>query len=194
MKRKLNSEAGVTLVEMLAAVVVLFMLGLVLLAGLQMAMRTYWTIIAQNEMELLVSTAVDALADDLRYAWNVVDAPGNAAARTAFTYSSDSYGPGTYLDWSTGKITAKSSSGSSESFQFLSTGAYGKDEAYMSYKVCQVDEKTPIVDYAPKDPASGDEITFTIKLKVVLADGSDETISASTPKDGVTIRCLNPKK
>lgn len=71
MRRKLRETAGLTLVEMLAAVAVLVLLGLMLNTGIQMAVRSYRTMIACSEVELLLSTLADALGDDLRYAQEV---------------------------------------------------------------------------------------------------------------------------
>lgn len=76
MRRKLAGHEGLTLVELLAAVVILILLGLILNAGLQMAMTSYRAMIAQSETELLLSTLADILADDLRYAEDVAAREG----------------------------------------------------------------------------------------------------------------------
>lgn len=171
MRKKLSGAGGLTLVEMMAAVVILILLGLLLNTGLQMAVSTYRSIVAQSEVELLLSTAVDALADDLRYARDV-EADG--------TYTSDSYGEGTTLGLDAqGQLVARCGTGEK---RVLSTGAYGLNGAY---RVKEAAEGTKIVTW---DAASG---TFTIHLRVETTDGK---ISAETPDDGVTIRCLNPKK
>lgn len=162
MEKKLNSQSGLTLVEMLAATVILILLGLMLNTGLQMSMSTYRSITAQSELELLLSTAVDALADDLRYARDV------AGSGRDFTYTSDSFGAGTRLtvDPADGQILANSK-------RFLATGAYGLGGAY------KVDSME--IQYA--------EPCFTIQLTVAT---QDDKISVSTPEGGVTVRCLNP--
>ena len=51
MRRKLADESGFTLVELLAAVVILMLLGLILNSGLQMAVHSYQTMTAQSETE-----------------------------------------------------------------------------------------------------------------------------------------------
>lgn len=50
MRKKLNSESGLTLVEMLCAVAILVLLVLLLSTGMQMALRTYRDIVAQSEV------------------------------------------------------------------------------------------------------------------------------------------------
>ena len=47
MRKKLSRSEGLTLVEMLAAVVILVLLGLILNAGLHMALNSYRTMCAQ---------------------------------------------------------------------------------------------------------------------------------------------------
>lgn len=178
MRKKLNSESGLTLVEMLCAVVILILLGLLLNTGLQMAVHSYRSLTALSEAELLLSTAVDAIADDLRYARNVTDGAG-------VTYDSDSYGKGVRLDVdpADGQIKAYQGTavdGKRVLKRVLSTGAYG---AYV------VDGMK--VAILPKDPpAPTDEITFTIELTVKSKDGN---VLAKTPDGGVAVRCLNPK-
>lgn len=168
MRKKLNSESGLTLVEMLAVVVILILLGLLLNTGLQMAMSTYRTIVAQSEVELLLSTAVDAISDDLRYARDVAEDGADG-----FTYTSDSFGADTALDLnSDGQIVARVGD---EEKRLLSTGAYGLNRAYRV-------ENMKISYTQPN---------FTIELTVATKDGA---ISAQTPDKGVTVRCLNPGK
>lgn len=167
MRKKLRGEGGLTLVEMLAAVVILILLGLLLNTGLQMAVNSYRTIVARSKTELLLSTAVDALADDLRYARDV------SGSGTAFTYTSDSFGADAALGLnSDGQIVAKVGD---EEKRLLSTGAYGLNGAY------QVKEMK--ISYTRPN--------FTIELTVETKDGA---ISAQTPGGGVTVRCLNPGK
>lgn len=76
MRRKLKEAAGLTLVEMLAAVAVLILLGMMLNTGMQMAVRSYRTMIAHSEVQLLLSTLANVLGDDLRYAQEVETGAG----------------------------------------------------------------------------------------------------------------------
>ena len=178
MKNKLRGEAGVTLVEMLASVMLLTMLALMVGAGLGTSMRVYRGVVAQSEAELLLSTAVNALADELRYAWNVKDDEDTEDnGWTDFTYSSTSFGDEVRLGLVSGRIMAGSES---DSKNVLSTdsGAYGKNAGGLAD--CKVD--TMSISHEP------DDSVFTIELKITGADGA----SAKTPEGGVQVRCLNP--
>lgn len=166
MRRKLAGRKGLTLVELLAAVVILILLGLILNAGLQMAMNSYRAMIAQSETELLLSTLADALADDLRYAEDVA-ASGEGKL---VSYYSDSYGEGTRLRLENGKVYADG--GGNSGLRVLPDGAYGLNGRY------EVDVMD--IGYADR--------VFTLKLSVKEKDGS---IRAETE---LTVRCLNPEK
>lgn len=177
MRKKLKEEAGLTMVEMLAASLVLALLALMLNTGLQMVMNTYQTMITQSELELLVSTAVDALADDLRYAQDV-RSYSDSADPVNFTYYSDSYGEKTHLVVENGRIVAKSENTTgNNTWPVLSTGAYGRSDSYKEYQVKEL-KITRRVDTA--------EIIFDIHLKIATADGK------SSAERDVTVRCLNP--
>lgn len=88
MKKKLACNDGLTLVELLAAVIILILLGLMLNTGLQMALKSYHDLTAEAELQLLLSTISDALADDLRYAREIREEGGE------LIYRSDFYGEG----------------------------------------------------------------------------------------------------
>ena len=176
MRKKLKEKSGLTMVEMLAASLVLALLALMLNTGLQMVMNTYQTMIAHSELELLVSTAVNTLADDLRYAQDV--RPINSTDPVDFTYYSDSYGEKTHLVVENGRIVAKSENATgNNTWPVLSTGAYGKSDSYKEYRVEEL-KITHRVDTAG--------ITFDIHLKIATVDGK------SSAERGVTVRCLNP--
>ncbi len=165
MRRKLAGHEGLTLVELLAAVVVLILLGLILNAGLQMAMTSYRAMIAQSETELLLSTLADILADDLRYAEDVAAKEGMLDS-----YFSDSYGEETRLRLENGKVYADG--GGNSGLRVLPDGAYGLNGRY------EVDAME--IGYADR--------VFTLKLSVKEKDGD---IHAETE---LAVRCLNPEK
>lgn len=166
MREKLNSESGLTLVEMLCAVVILILLGLLLNTGLQMAVNTYRAIVAQSEVELLLSTAVDAVADELRYARDVT----TEADGKLISYTSDSFGENASFGLKDGQITVKDK-------RLLSTGAYGLNGAYV------VTEENMSIKY--------NEPNFTIALKVATKDekisaGTSVTVRCLNPKKDTT--------
>lgn len=179
MREKLKREEGLTLVEMLAAVVILILLGLMLNTGLQMAVRSYHSLTAEAETQLLASTLADALADDLRYARDVVT--GNAETVTnedgtttevypLDTYTSDSYGTNTAIEAQSGdgQVYANGK-------RVLPPGAYGPGatEGEGAYRV----EELAIT--------CGANSCITIHIKVKEAKGD---ISAEAE---LTVRCLN---
>ena len=68
MKRKLKDRAGLTLVEMLCAGLILSLMGLLLHAGLSMSMRSYLYLTAEAETQILLNSLTNAIAAELRYA------------------------------------------------------------------------------------------------------------------------------
>lgn len=168
MRRKLRAEKGVTLVEMLACAVILVLLGLMLNTGIQVAARSYHAITAKAETQLLLSTITDALADDLRYARDIVteeaEADSEAGGKKLISYNSDSYGlaacPGISGE---GQILVGGK-------KLLPAGAYGNG-AY--------EAETLDIFY--------DGACFSIYVRVKEKNGS---ISAETK---VSVRCLNGK-
>lgn len=163
MRRKLKEAAGLTLVEMLAAVAVLILLGLILNTGMQMAVGSYRTMIARSEVELLLSTLADALGDDLRYAQEVeTDADGKLK---------------TYQDASgdtVGLVIGPDGQAYAGDKRVLPPGAYGRG----AYAV-----KTMDISFAEADSC------FTVELKVGQKTGeiSDErtfTVRCLNPYGG----------
>ena len=72
LRRKLRARRGLTLVEMVAATAVLALLALMLHTGLLMAQNSYRQVTGESERQLLVSTLSDLLANELRYARDVL--------------------------------------------------------------------------------------------------------------------------
>lgn len=176
MRKKINSEAGFTLVETLAAAAVMVLLALMLNAGMQIAFHAYDSSVAGSEMELLLSTAMNALTDDLRYAWDVRTDHAADVNYVDFTYFSDSYGNGTRLGLEGGRIVAKSEDMGEYPVQILPTGAYGAgDNGERAYEVTEL----------TVEPTSGDNI-FTITLTVQATADTDIRVTRT-----VTVRCLN---
>ena len=196
MWKKLRAEAGLSMIETLAAVFILILLALMMGTGLQMMTDTYQTMIAQSEVELLLSDAVDALADHLRNAWNVqVDTTGSDPYAN-FTYNSNFYEEPIRLKLdSNGRIVTSDSTGIGTENGILPTGSYGSSGAieaykYKDYEISRVETAPGTYEKLVDCTVSGSEVTFTIQMTVSTEDGK---ISASTPEGGVKIRCLNPK-
>jgi len=164
-KRKLRDSGGVTLVEMLCAVVILILLGLLLNTGLQMAVRSYLDVTAESETQLLLSTLTDALSDKLRYSTVYVKEDG--------TYSRTSIGEITLDNGTTGKVLVGGKNP-------LPDGAY----RHGKYEVTTAAVTPKFI------PASGPptDCYFTVELEVQEASGN---ISAGAT---LTVRCLNPPK
>ena len=71
MKHKLKERAGLTLVEMLCAMLILSLMGFLLHAGLSMAMQSYLHLTAEAETQILLNSLTNAIAAELRYAHGV---------------------------------------------------------------------------------------------------------------------------
>lgn len=186
MRKTLNS-AGVTVVETLAATAILVLLALVLGSGLHMTVDAYQGITAKSELELLMSTALDALADDLRFASAVSlgkgpDTPAEGYEKDCcnFNYASDSFagkrfrlGLNEY-----GQIVACNNNGEGTVQPFLPSGAYGAEgtDGHRAYKVeaMNIEYKNGL---------------FYISLTVQSA--ANTSIKAT---GNLTVRCLNPEK
>ena len=171
MRKKLADTGGVSIVEMLCATIILILLGLLLNSGLQLSVKSYRELTAESETQLLLATAIDALADDLRYAEDV-----EASGGKLNSYFSDSYGENTTLelnntenDPNKGKVYANSGG---KKLRVLPDGAYGLNGRY-------------VVD---RMDITYENNCFTLDLKV---KEKDSTISAETK---LTVRCLNPEK
>lgn len=167
MRKKLKDSAGLTLVEMLCAVLILVLLSLMLNTGLNMAMKSYLNITAESETQLLLNSLTNAIAAELRYAHEV---SGDADP----TYNGDC------------QITLESNghiyAGGKELLPSEKNGAGGAYHG-TKYSAAKIAADVPIVQYA--------DGCFTVNLKVVWNNNS---ISAQTPDGGVVIRCLNPPK
>lgn len=194
MRKKLKKNAGLTMVEMLAAVAVMTLLLMMLGTGMQMVMSTYQSIIAQSEVELLVSTAVDALADELRFA-REIDVTGgysNEAAASHHYSTNFAYTSYSFYDDENSVSFRLDDNGQIRAYlypvltgdagkQVLSTGAYGVG-GNKSYKKYEVTVMT--IEYQTDN-------TFKIYLKAETDGWNGKKISADT---SVTVRCLNPAK
>ena len=134
MARKWKDSRGLTLVEMLCAVVILVLLGLLINTGLQLAVHSYQEVTAQEELELLAASLSDALADDLRYAKTPIKA---ARGDTLLEYHSERYNisgtTSTKLSIGKGEENGGKDKGQlyANDYRVLPSGAYGSGGAYI---------------------------------------------------------------
>lgn len=121
LRKKLKKQDGFTLVEMIAATLVLALLGMMLNTGVAVARTSYQQVTTESETQLLLSTVSNLLYNELRYARDVVTDGSDQLER----YTSVSFGRNTVLSLpSTGQIMANNK-------RMLATGAYGNG----SYKI-----------------------------------------------------------
>ena len=167
MIRKLKNSGGLSVVEMLCAVLILTLLCLMVNTGMQMAVKSYRDVTAESETQLLLNSLADALSDKLRFA--VVTEKEDGATVC-------SIGEITVDDNGRVVTEEKNADGTPASIKhFLPEGAYGNGryEAETADVSCTV---------------TGNVATFTVTLAVKEAAG---TIGAKT---ALTVRCLNPVK
>lgn len=71
MRRRLKSRRGFTLAEMMLAMLILLMVSSIVAAGIPVAKNAYEKVILGSNAQLLLSTAANALRDELGTAWDV---------------------------------------------------------------------------------------------------------------------------
>ncbi len=69
--KKLRSRSGMTLTEMLCALVVLMLISALLAVGVRFGVQTYRTSMADSQAQVLCSTVTAAIEDKLRYCGSV---------------------------------------------------------------------------------------------------------------------------
>lgn len=168
LKKKLQSRGGFTLVEMLAAVLILVLLVLILNTGLDLAVKSYRTMTAESETELLMSSLSDAIYDELRYAREIdvtgeAGSAGGAADPAAITgnlrkYTSVSFGYNTTLSLKEGQLYASGK-------RLLPSGAYGNGD----YAIQQLDityDKEACVFTVSLTVGGADDIKAAAEFKI----------------------------
>ena len=167
--KKLRSRRGLSVMELLAAVLALTLLCLALGSGLNLAVHSYRVMTAEAETELLLSTAADAIMDELRFAnpWAELGAGGKLV-----TYESQRYGPYASIAIDDdGHLVVKNPTAPELGHPLLSSGAYGKDGVY----------ELALPDGISYDPSTH---LFTFILEAKQADLADV-------EQSFTVRCLN---
>ena len=174
MKKKLKDSGGLTMVEMLCAVMILVLLCLLTSTGINMAVKSYRDITAESETELLLSTLSGALTDKLRYC--VVTQTPDVAGGTAYAYSIGEIA----VDAGRIVVQKKDSDGTVVSQALLPAGAYGISHGYIGEYEVEDLKITPSI--------SGTAAIFEISLKIKEKSGS---IGAEAT---FHVRCLSPVK
>lgn len=114
MKRTLRSRKGFTLVEMLAATLILTILCLMVHTGVVLSVKTYRNIQSETSAQQVLSAVTHTLLNELRYARDVVTDSENNVLR----YTSLSYGRNTTITINEdGELNAQGK-------QMISTGIY----------------------------------------------------------------------
>lgn len=85
--KKLKSKKGFTLVEMMACVLTMTMIGLICTLGLNMATRSYNESLFESGSQMLESMVDTSVGDVLRYSYNVtVDGSKNVTSLSNATF------------------------------------------------------------------------------------------------------------
>lgn len=167
MRKKLKDTSGLTMVEMLCATVILVLLCLMMSTGMQMALKSYHTLTAESETQLLLSSLTDALSDKLRYCVMTEKTGGS---------KENSIGKVGFFD---GKVIVTEPG--ADPTLLLPAGAYGEANAdgNRRYQV-----ETLVLD--PIDSAPMPVFTVTLKVK--------DTQTGIFKETTLSVRCLNPVK
>lgn len=201
LRRKLQRQTGASLIEMLAAAVVLILLSLMLLTGLNLAVDGYRKMTAEAETEVLLSSLVNVVSEELRFARNVAVETGTGAGSsgtgtgTGGTGTESGTGTGTG-GTGTGTDTGSGASGTSARVVSYTSNTYGSNTKLSVNQAGQLlagDKKM----LAAGAYGNGDyQITefdclydkeagiFTVTIRV---EGIEEIAAETT----VEVRCLN---
>ena len=209
MRKKLKDIGGLTMVEMLCAVVILILLVLMINTGIHMAIRNYYSLTSESETELLLSSLTDSLADKLRYAVvtkETVTAADGASPVDKYTLfmggekiTLDFAATGASLDdlvgLKDGMIVIKDADGAADK-KLLPDAAYGNYNKVshnqsgsdpIKYKVQKINDGTGDKPIVTCKLSGGDTITFEINLKI-----SDNSTGITKEVKDLSVRCLNP--
>lgn len=201
LRRKLQRQTGASLIEMLAAAVVLILLSLMLLTGLNLAVDGYRKMTAEAETEVLLSSLVNVVSEELRFARNVAVETGTGVGSsgtgtgTGGTGTESGTGTGTG-GTGTGTDTGSGASGTSARVVSYTSNTYGSNTKLSVNQAGQLlagDKKMLAAGAYGNGDYQITEFTclydkeagiFTVTIRVEGIEG----ISAETT---VEVRCLN---
>lgn len=193
MKKKLKDSGGLTMVETLCAVAILVLLCLMMNTGIHMAVTNYRALTSESEIQLLLSSLSDALADKLRYCVVYVDESG--AYESCFVGGVRSEDAIKVDDNDHRlKVTVKDPDGGPEAkkdVDLLPEGAYGNPDGFYKgdYQVTMGSAMPGGADSAAlKETYQKNTNSFAIKLTV------QDVNLGITKTTELFVRCLNPVK
>lgn len=134
LRRKLQRQTGFSLIEMLAAAIVLILLSLMLLTGLNLAVDGYRKMTAEAETEVLLSSLVNVVSEELRFARNVAVETGSGAGSSGTGTGTGGTGTGSGTGTGTGDTgtgtdtdTGAGASGTSARVMSYTSNTYGSN-------------------------------------------------------------------
>lgn len=182
--KKLRRQAGLSMAETLAAVAALTLLCLALNSGLNLTVRAYRTLTAEAETQLLLSTAADAIIDELRFAklsYTLRD--GNMLD----VYESQRYGLYARLVIDDDSRLVVKNTTSAEGHPLLASGVYGRPSASEQASAAEREKSRPYkLSWGDSGGIAYDKDThvFTFTLRA-------EQPGLASAEGTFSVRCLN---
>ena len=142
MMRKLKGRGGFSLAETLLATLILLLVATIMTTGIPAAKTAYEKVVLGSNAQVLLSTAVNALRDELGTAWDVTPSADNKS----ITYFSANTGTKSVISLK----SPKKADGTEESFETIYRQEFAK-EADTTNDIIFGDK---IRDYKPEDDSN----------------------------------------
>ncbi len=178
LRKKLKSDRGLTLIEMVVGTGILALLGLMLSTGLFLARDSYNNVTEESETQLLLSTLSNLLSNELRYARDIT-----ATAGKLEHYTSANYGSNTKLEIDNkGQLRANG-------LLMLSTGAYGNGV----YKIesCDITFQKAGSSKPDNQKVGGDKTETAGNCDLFHVELEVKGVHEISNKISFSVRCLN---
>ena len=175
--RKLRNRSGFTLAEMMMTVLILLLVSLIVATGMPAAKNAYTKVVLSSNAQVLLSTTVDSLRDELGTAWNIekVDTTKlkyfSANTGNVRELSVDENKDIVVQDYVTATDLLVGNKASDEPRALLSSAAKS-DDLHVTYDS---------VARNPEDNTSPASTVIFTNLRVYALDGSKEVPYASLP-------------
>ena len=150
MKHKLRSRRGLTLSEVLVALLILSLVTVGVATGVSASLRVYRQATESSDAQMLASTLSTALMDELRYARNI---------QNDGSFTSDTFGEGVSVGIADGRITV----GDDE--KLLS------DAAYAGLQVRNLVKETETLDLVKPVKVNNDTV-FQVAFEICNSAGT----------------------